>query len=153
MRELNSAARWAITRALKDAAPRLPALISHLQTLELARFEVDIDFVDDAQMRVLNSQFRGKTKPTDVLSFAMWEDEFGFAPGADVLLGDLVISIETAVRQARELNHALRAEVAFLAVHGALHLLGYDHGDDQERRKMFALQDQIVAAVREDKGF
>ena len=69
------------------------------------------------------------------------------------MLGDLVISIETAIRQAAELKHDLRAEVAFLAVHGTLHLLGYDHGTDAQRRKMFALQDAIVARVREDKGF
>ena len=68
-------------------------------------------------------------------------------------LGDVVISIETAARQAQELGHDLRAEIAFLAVHGTLHLLGYDHGTDAQRRKMFALQDEIVARVRRARGF
>ena len=120
-----------------------------------AQWQVDLQWVDDAEIQTLNRDTRGKNKPTDVLSFPVWEGEPFPAPPdqSDVMLGDLVISIETAIRQAQELKHDLRVEIAFLAVHGTLHLLGYDHGTDSERRKMFALQDQIAAQLREAKGF
>ena len=119
------------------------------------QWQLDLQWLDDAEIQTLNRDTRGKDKPTDVLSFPVWEGEtFPMPPDEPyIMLGDLVISIETAARQARELKHDLRAEVAFLAVHGALHLLGYDHDTDSKRRKMFALQDAIVARVREDKGF
>lgn len=143
-------------RALRDAPPRYPALQTQLKSLEVAQWELDVAFIDDASMQRLNANHRGKNKPTDVLSFPVWEGDVFFPLPPDetsVMLGDMVISIETAARQAQELKHDLRAEVAFLAVHGTLHLLGYDHDGDAKRRKMFALQDEIVAKVREDKGF
>ena len=96
-------------------------------------------------MQDLNRDFRGKNKPTDVLSFALLEGEaMPFAPPTEhIALGDIVIAVETADRQARERHHPLTTEIAFLAIHGALHLLGYDHGTAGQRRKMFALQDRL----------
>ncbi len=152
----NLIARAAIKRVLQSAQPIYPALNSHLENLRVpAQWHLDLQWIDDAEMRTLNRDTRGKDKPTDVLSFPVWEGEAFPAPPdqSAVMLGDIVISIETAVRQAAELKHDLRAEVAFLAVHGVLHLLGYDHGTDAQRRKMFALQDEIVAELREAKGF
>ena len=105
-------------------------------------------------MEVINRDFRGKDKPTDVLSFALFEsddesDEFDFpALGEEIALGDLVISLETAARQARELNHSLQSEIAFLCVHGTLHLLGYDHGSASDRRAMWKWQDALFLEVR-----
>lgn len=100
-------------------------------------------------MRELNREHRQKDKPTDVLSFPLWESSEMFAaPDAPIFLGDLVISIETAVRQAGELKHFLQDEIAFLAIHGVLHLLGYDHGDDKSRRVMFGLQDGIFEGMK-----
>ena len=113
---------------------------------------VDLRFVSDAEMRVLNRDYRGKDKPTDVLSFALCElsdDAIDMMPAyaldEPVALGDILIAVETAHRQAQERGHDLSVEVTFLAVHGGLHLLGYDHQTSAQRRKMFALQDQIVA--------
>jgi probable rRNA maturation factor len=94
-------------------------------------------------MHALNLEHRGKDKATDVLSFALFEGEAMPFPGEDLALGDLVISVETAARQARELGHDLRHEMAFLAIHGALHLLGYDHIRDADRRVMWKWQEQI----------
>ena len=158
-------ARAALTQTIKSALERVlgatsppplhAALSQQIATRQNYGYEVGVTIFDDELTRETNREHRGKDQPTDVLSYAIWE---GFAfPGAPdeplIALGDLVISIETAARQARELGHDLRAELAFLAVHGALHLLGHDHGTDSQRRRMFALQDDIVGQWREEKGF
>lgn len=84
-------------------------------------YEVNIIFVDDPFIKNLNSRFRGKDCPTDVLSFPFDTPEF---------LGEIYISLETAKKQAEEYNHTLTREIAFLTVHGLLHLLGYDHKEE-----------------------
>ena len=136
----------------------LPALRDELKQVPIHSWCADVSFTDDAKIQRLNGDYRGKDRPTDVLSFSVWEGDDGFPSPTlfgqpEIMLGDLVISIETAIIQAQELKHDLRAEIAFLASHGTLHLLGYDHGNDKERRVMFALQDEIVAQLREAKGF
>lgn len=91
--------------------------------------EISISFTDDTGIRELNSSFRGKDAPTDVLSFPLGEDgkyDLNNETGA-VLLGDIVISMERAVEQARLYGHSLEREIGFLTVHSMLHLLGYDH--------------------------
>lgn len=75
----------------------------------------------DHEIRSLNRQYRGKDKPTDVLSFPLADELHPF------LLGDVVISVETAARQAQRRGHSLREELQILLIHGILHLLGYDH--------------------------
>ncbi|HIS04412.1 MAG TPA: rRNA maturation RNase YbeY [Candidatus Fimenecus stercoravium] len=91
--------------------------------------EISVTFVDDEQIKELNKKHRDIDKPTDVLSFPLGENgKYDVNPetGAKIL-GDIVISMETAVRQAEEYGHPLQREVAFLTVHSMLHLLGYDH--------------------------
>lgn len=100
--------------------------------------------VDDAAMAALNRTYRGVAGPTDVLAFPMTEGRFGgLSPD---LLGDVVISAETARRQARRTGRDLRAELALLLVHGLLHLVGYDHGRPADRRRMRREQRLILAA-------
>ena len=98
-----------------------------------ADYEVSLRLVDDAQIRALNRDYRHKDKPTDVLAFAQRDGPAG-AHQAD-LLGDIVISVDTARRQARR---GLYAELLHLASHGLCHLLGYDHRDDGEEEAMNA---------------
>ncbi|MDI3327708.1 MAG: rRNA maturation RNase YbeY [Alicyclobacillaceae bacterium] len=116
--------------------------------------EVSVALVDDLRIRELNRLYRGIDRPTDVLSFAMREGEDGpaFGEGGRELLGDIVISVETALRQAREYGHGLEREVAFLAVHGFLHLLGYDHRTPEEEAVMFARQEAVLAAAGLARG-
>ena len=152
----NLVARAAIKLALQNAQPLYSALNSHLNAITVpVQWHLDLQWLGDDEIQTINRQTRGKDKPTDVLSFPVWEGETFPAPPdqSAVMLGDLVISVETAIAQARELKHDLRAEIAFLAAHGTLHLLGYDHASDAGRRQMFALQDEIVAQLREAKGF
>ncbi|OGB92017.1 MAG: rRNA maturation RNase YbeY, partial [candidate division NC10 bacterium RBG_16_65_8] len=98
--------------------------------------------VDDADIAALNRTYRGVAGPTDVLAFSMTEGPF--AQVTPECLGDVVISAETAVRQAR--GGDLRAELGLLLVHGILHLVGYDHGTLRDRRRMWKRQASLLAA-------
>ncbi|HEY8518231.1 MAG TPA: rRNA maturation RNase YbeY [Candidatus Binatia bacterium] len=112
--------------------------------------ELSIALVGDEEMHRLNRDFRGKDRTTDVLAFAQREGEGVQAPldGAPALLGDVVISLPTAERQAAERGHALERELTELLVHGILHLLGYDHErSPAEARRMFGKQRELVQAV------
>ena len=98
--------------------------------------EVSVSFVDNEAIHKLNLEYREKDKPTDVLSFPMWEKEElsdGTAlDGHAVTLGDVIISAEKAQAQAKEYGHSLEREICFLSVHSILHLLGYDHETSAE---------------------
>ncbi len=137
----------ALQTALRMAPPLFPSLKTQVSN---TGFALDFSMVDDAKIHELNRAYLGKDRPTDVLSFALWEEADGFpAPQTDepVALGDIVISTQTAARQALEQNHSFEREIAFLTIHGVLHLLGYDHGKNSARRLMFARQNAIFEAV------
>jgi len=119
------------TAGLEAAAGRLLALLGREEC------ELSILLVDDAHMRHLNREWRGKDRPTDVLSFPQLEtDEEGCADDEEVVLGDVVISMDTACAQASAGGWTLEEELNRLLLHGVLHLLGYDHenGGEEERR-------------------
>lgn len=105
---------------------------------ELERAEVSVTLTNNAYIKELNAQYRNKDTATDVLSFALNEgDEPEIQGGAAVnLLGDIIISLERAKEQAQEYGHSMEREVAFLTVHGMLHLLGYDHIEESDRQEM-----------------
>lgn len=112
--------------------------------------EVSVTFLDDAAIRHINREYRGKDQATDVISFALEEEGEGERAILDIdgiprHLGDLLISVETAERQAAEYGHSLERETGFLALHGFLHLLGYDHMSEADEKKMFTRQDEILA--------
>jgi probable rRNA maturation factor len=116
-----------------------------LRALGLSASELSILICDDATIRELNLRHRGKDRPTDVLAFAMREGpRLG---GRGELLGDVVISLPTARRQARARRRRLWDEVTLLLAHGLLHLLGYDHRDDTEERAMNAQAARLCAAA------
>lgn len=100
--------------------------------------EVSVTLTDNAYIHKLNKEYRGIDRPTDVLSFALNEsEEPEVDDGPDInVLGDLVISVERAREQAADYGHSVRREVAFLTVHGMLHLLGYDHMEEADRLEM-----------------
>lgn len=116
--------------------------------------QVSVLFVDDAGIRRLNKQYRGKDAPTDVLSFSMLEDSGDLAAEGEITpLGDIVISLETAAAQSREIGHSLEKEMALLIVHGFLHLLNYDDEKSGEKRKMFALQKRWMQTLEKEDIF
>jgi probable rRNA maturation factor len=111
--------------------------------------DVSVVITDDAEIARLNQQFRGVSGPTDVLSF---EPDPSFPGAPDELrryLGDVLVSLPRAQEQAESAGHSVAYELAYLVAHGTLHLLGYDHADEEERLKMWALQEQ---AAREAVG-
>ena len=143
--KVNAAVKTALKIAL-GAAPLYPELKKSLVGTKTALFALDFFFEDDERVQELNKTHRSKDKPTDVLSFPLFEGEVFFFPNEEeeaLMLGDMVISIETAIKQAEEQRHDLESEMAFLTIHGALHLLGYDHANDKGRRQMFSLQDEL----------
>lgn len=108
--------------------------------------QLSVVITDDAEIRSLNRQYAGEDKPADVLSFSQEEGEAFAAPPDDTRrLGDVIISLETAERQAAEAGHDLDAEVAHLLTHGVLHLLGYDHAEADEEREMRARERAVLA--------
>ncbi len=142
---VRTASLWGFVRSLK-------------RRLRLAKREFNVCFVDDNAIRHLNFAYRGKNKPTDVLSFAWDEAPAAFPPTAPVpprrgehggienFLGDVVISVETARRNATAEGHSTLDEIRWLILHGVLHMLGYDH--EHDRGEMVALE----LALREQLG-
>ena len=110
--------------------------------------EVSLVLTDDKYIHELNRDYRGVDRPTDVLSFAQNEgEEVQAAEEAEELLGDVIISLETAQRQALEYGHGFEREVAFLAVHGVLHLLGYDHMEEGDRAVMRGKEEEAMVRL------
>ena len=110
--------------------------------------ELALLFVSETEMSELNELHMGKPGPTDVLAFAMREGEGAeHAHGAHGLLGDVIVSLETAARQGPTHGRSLDAEVTMLLAHGLLHLLGFDHRDRTEERRMTARTDALRAVA------
>ncbi len=128
-----------------------------LTAIDCSGASVSLTFVGDTAMRRLNREHRGRDRTTDVLSFPLFEPfavpKVTHRPHADasdepeVLLGDIVISLNVAARQARDYDVPLEAELSRLLIHGIAHLLGHDHEAPQERRRMVALEQKLAAAI------
>ena len=124
--------------------------------------EVDVLFTDDEGIHAINLEQRGVDRPTDVLSFPMFQLTPGAPPTLDdveadpgtglVPLGDMVLSLERAEAQGAEYGHGAEREAAYLAVHSVLHLLGYDHIEDDEAEVMEAREDAILRDLALERG-
>ncbi len=110
--------------------------------------EISLSLVNDSQIHELNLKYRKKDCKTDVLSFRLQDfragDYISVLENEYIILGDIVISTQTAISQAKEYGHSLDRELAFLTVHGVLHLLGYDHMNDEDEKEMFLKQNEIL---------
>ncbi|WP_432358544.1 rRNA maturation RNase YbeY [Sporosarcina sp. UB5] len=135
-----------ITRLVED-------LLNHAAGMEglSGHPEVSVTFMTDEEIRKINAEYRGKDKATDVISFALEETVEGEVAivqeeGMPIVLGDILISTETAARQSVEYGHDAMREIGFLALHGFLHLLGYDHLTEEDEKKMFGRQKEILTS-------
>lgn len=124
---------------------------------EMGAFAVSLVVTDDAEVQALNQQYRGIDRPTDVLSFSQTEssselgdDAFPTPTEGPRALGDIVISVDRVRAQAAEYGHSQRRELAYLAVHGLLHLLGFDHETEADRIVMRETEERALAAVPRD---
>ena len=113
------------------------------ENLEDTELEFSVIIVDNERIHEINREYRNIDRPTDVISFAL-EDSEGVSIENYRILGDIYISIDKVREQAKEYGHSERRELAFLAVHGFLHLLGYDHMKPDEEKVMFAKQEEIL---------
>lgn len=109
--------------------------------------EIGLMFVDDEQIREMNREYRDKDTATDVLSFPMYEPDEAIEDEEEILLGDIIISLERAVLQAEEYNHSLEREVMYLLVHGLLHLSGYDHIEENEQKEMRQREEELLTVI------
>ena len=127
-----------------------------LESLKFENFdtqcEVSISIVDNSEIKNINKQFRHIDKETDVLSFPQLTFEEGEVADVnendEIILGDIIISIEKAISQAEEYGHGLRREIAFLTAHSMLHLMGYDHMVDEERIVMEQKQEKALQQLQ-----
>lgn len=129
-------------RWLEQLAPHLPPAFA---------YELSLRITNDAHIQALNAQYRHQDKPTDVLAFAALETDFPQPPelleSLPLYLGDIVISVDTAQRQAQQQQHSLQTELAWLATHGLLHLLGWDHPDSDSLKQMLDRQVNLLQSV------
>ena len=121
---------------------------SILTAVEQSQAELSVALVGDQEMRPLNAKYRKKNKTTDVLSFPADPT----MTSAAALLGDVIISVEQARRQAKERNHSLKKEMVTLLIHGILHLLGYDHERSQPQAKIMASLEQKLLGQLCERG-
>ena len=121
------------------------------QSLKILGIEDDVEvscvLVDDERIHEINREYRHIDRSTDVISFAMEDNDQFYVEGMPRTLGDIFISVDHAKKQAEEYGHSLRREMCFLFTHGILHLLGYDHMTDEQEKEMFGLQDKILGAL------
>ena len=121
------------------------------------RCEINVLVTDDAGIQIINRESRNLDKPTDVLSFPMFQLEAGNPPSnweayqdpdsGLVPLGDMCISLERAIAQAEEFGHSVRREVGYLTIHSMLHLLGYDHLDEGPQKKLMRSREEAIAST------
>ena len=117
-------------------------------TLDYLKIEDDIEMscilVDDKDIHQINKEYRHIDRSTDVISFALEDNEQFYIEGMPRSIGDIFISVDHARIQAQEYGHSLKREMCFLFTHGLLHLLGYDHMNEDDEKEMFSLQKEIL---------
>ncbi|WP_214824476.1 rRNA maturation RNase YbeY [Exiguobacterium algae] len=143
----------------QDQVELVEAVLAHAAQLEDVEepSELSVTFLTNEEIHDINREWRGKDAPTDVISFAfdeMGEEEMDFMLDEDEphLLGDLVISVERCREQAADYGHSFERELGFLAIHGFLHLLGYDHMTPEEEAVMTARQEEVLAHFELKRG-
>ncbi len=152
----NNQDKFKVTKELRDLV-RL-AVATSLEYMDFPKkSEISVMFVDNEEIRELNRIHRGIDRATDVLSFPMFEydedgeiieDDLDFNPDGEMILGDIVISLERADAQAEEYGHSFEREVGFLTVHSMLHLFGFDHMNPVDEEEMFGCQREILDEMK-----
>ncbi len=146
----NTQKKYKITKAAKKLLLAALQSVGDLHGLP-DNTEVDVTIVDDVSIHKINKEYRQVDRPTDVLSFAFderAEEEPGLVEVPFHLLGNIIISAETAARQGKEYGHGFNRELAYLAVHGCLHLLGYDHMKPAEKELMREQEEKALARIK-----
>ena len=131
-------------REIKELETVEKILISAIEKEKLKNVVFNLIIVDNEYIHELNKTYRNIDRETDVITFALEDEDSIVLPGDERVLGDIYISIEKAESQAEEYGHGLLRELAFLAVHGFYHLLGYDHMNKEDEEIMFKKQEEVL---------
>ena len=134
-----------VTQEILDKMTQAAVYAVELEQLESERCEISVTFVDMEEIHELNKEYRDVDRPTDVLSFPQFYDlEEEIPEVGEICLGDVVICRDKAAEQAKEFGHSFEREIIYLFVHSVLHLLGYDHMEEDEKACMRAREEQIM---------
>lgn len=116
-----------------------------LEKLTVKNSIFNIIFTDNNYIKIINKEYRNIDKETDVISFALEDDDSLIIPNKLRVLGDIYISVDKVYEQADLYNHSYKRELSFLTIHGLLHLLGYDHMNELDEKEMFSLQEELLS--------
>ena len=116
-----------------------------LEGIDEERTEISVTFVEAEEIRELNRDYRDNDKVTDVLSFPQFDDLNDIPDFGEICLGDVVICKERAMEQAEEFGHSFEREIIYLFTHSILHLLGYDHMEEEEKKEMRGREEEVMA--------
>ena len=127
-------------------------LIRSIFKYEKSKMFFNIIFVTSDKIQQINNDYRGINRVTDVITFALMENQAEIFMEAEFELGDVFICIDRAIEQANEYGHSIEREMGFLAVHGYLHLTGYDHMTEEDEKIMFAKQEEMLLRANLKRG-
>ncbi len=136
-------------KSWKNYKPYINLIVSRIKlVMKLEKqYEFSIILVDSNKIHEINREYRNIDKETDVISFASLDDELVFDLNEVIELGDIFINVDAIRSQASDYGHSLKREFCFLVTHGILHLLGYDHMNKEDEKKMFDLQEEILNEI------
>lgn len=133
-----------VTEEILSTMEKAAKYCLELEGIDEERTEISVTFVDAEEIRELNRDYRDNDKVTDVLSFPQFDDLNDIPDFGEICLGDVVICKERAQEQAEEFGHSFEREIIYLFTHSILHLLGYDHMEDEEKQEMRAREEEVM---------
>ena len=141
-----------VSQEILDTMMKAAEICIDAENIDVDRSEISVTFVDMEEIHQLNRDFRQVDSPTDVLSFPQFDDLNDLPEDGEIALGDVVICKEKAEEQAAEFGHSFEREIIYLFVHSVLHLLGYDHMDEDEKKIMRRREEEVMAELGITRG-
>ena len=142
----------AVSEEILEIMTKAAEYCLEMEEIDGERSEISVTFVDKEEIHELNNQYRGVDSPTDVLSFPQFDDFDDLPEEGDICLGDVVICTDKAKEQAEEFGHTFEREIIYLFVHSILHLLGYDHMDEDEKALMRRQEETVMEHLGITRG-
>ena len=137
----------AVTQEILDTMMQAAEYCLDAEQIDTERSEISVTFVSLEEIHELNREYRQVDSPTDVLSFPQFDDLDELPEEGEIMLGDVVICSDRAKEQAEEFGHSFEREIIYLFVHSVLHLLGYDHMDEDEKRIMRRREEEVMERI------
>ncbi len=141
-----------VTQEILDTMLKAAEICIDAENIDVDRSEISVTFVDMEEIHQLNLDYRGVDSPTDVLSFPQFDDLNDLPEDGEIALGDVVICKQKAEEQAEEFGHSFEREIMYLFVHSVLHLLGYDHMDEDEKKIMRRREEEVMTELGITRG-